>query len=83
MGHATRVISCHLGVVVLFSLGGRDVADRLKEAAMVEPVDPFERGELNSFQRTPGSSAPDDLGLEQTIDCFGQRVVVTIANAAD
>src|SRR5215472_4484485 len=53
-----------LGVVVLFSLGGRHVADRLNEATMVEPVDPFERGELDSFERAPGPAPSDDLSLE-------------------
>jgi len=72
-----------LGVVVLFSLRWRHIADRLEKAAVVEPVDPFERGEFHSFQRAPGSSPTNDLSLEQAIDCFGQRIVVTIANAAD
>jgi hypothetical protein len=53
-----------LGIVSLFSLGGWHVADRLKEAAMVEPVDPFEDGELDSLQRAPGSSPADHLSLE-------------------
>ena len=35
-----------LPVVGILELGGRYVADRLEEPAMVEPVDPLERREL-------------------------------------
>ena len=39
----------------------RNVADRLEKPAMVEPVDPFERGELDSFQRAPWPAPADQL----------------------
>src|ERR1700756_3548837 len=68
---------------MLFSLGRRHVSDRLKEAAVVEPVDPFERGGFNCFQRAPWPTTANDLGLEQAIDGFCQRIVVAIANATD
>jgi hypothetical protein len=49
-----------LGIVSLFSFSWRHIADWLKRAAMVEPVDPFEDSELNSLQRAPGSSPAYD-----------------------
>ena len=50
---------------------------------MVEPVNPLERRELDGFEVTPRPALPDDLGLEQTDDRFGQRVIVGVADAAD
>ena len=38
------------GVVLRFCLGGWDVSDRLEQAAMVEPVHPFEGGELDGLE---------------------------------
>ena len=37
------------GVVALLGFGRRDVADGLQQPAIVEPVDPFERGELDGL----------------------------------
>jgi hypothetical protein len=64
------------GIVARLGLGGRDVTDRLEEAAIVEPVHPFEGGELDALKTTPRAAAADDLGLEQTDDALGQRIVV-------
>ena len=50
---------------------------------MVEPIYPFERGELHGFKVSPWSSPMDDLGLVKTVDCFGESVVIGIANASD
>ena len=71
-----------LGIVACFGLGGRNVADGFEEAPVVEPVDPFQSGELNSLQGAPWPAAPDHLGLVETVDGLGQRVIVGIANAA-
>lgn len=46
-----------------FRLGGRHVSDWLEKAAVVEPIDPFERGELHGLEVAPWSSPVDDLGL--------------------
>src|SRR3712207_8686367 len=70
-------------MVARLGLGGWDVADRLEETAVVEPVHPLEGGELDGFQRLPGPEPSDHLGLEQANDALGQRVVVGIADAAD
>ncbi len=50
---------------------------------MVEPVDPFQRGEFNRFEAPPWSAPMDDLGLVETVDRFGERVVVTVAHTSD
>ncbi len=72
-----------LGIVAFLGLCWRHIADRLKEATIVEPVDPFESGELDCFQRTSWAAPTDELSLEQAMDSFGEGVVVAIANAAD
>ena len=61
----------------------RDIADRLKQSSIVEPVDPCKGCKFNSFEGSPRSSAVNDLGLVKTIDGFGQGVVVAVANTAD
>ena len=70
-------------MVSFFGLGGRNVSDGLQKAAVVEPIDPFERGELHGFEVAPWSSPMDDLGLVKTVDRFGESIVVTITNASD
>jgi len=72
-----------LGIVAFLGLGRRHIADRLEEATIVEPVDPFESGELDCFQRTPWATSTDHLSLEQALDSFGEGIVVAIANATD
>jgi len=62
-------------IVAGFGLGGWDIADRLEKPAVVEPVHPFEGGELHCLGVTPGPAAVDHLGLEQSIDRFGEREV--------
>ena len=41
------------GIVIGLGLGGRDVADRAEEAAVVEPIDPFEGFPCDSGQGFP------------------------------
>jgi hypothetical protein len=50
---------------------------------MVEPVHPFQRRELDGFERPPWPTPTDDLGLVKTVDRLGESVVVRIADAAD
>ena len=71
------------GVVGGFGFGRRDVADRLEQAAVVEPVDPFERGVLDGFERAPRPAPMDHLGFVEAVDRLGERVVVAVADAAD
>ena len=50
---------------------------------MIEPVDPFQRGELDGFEGSPRATAMDDFGLVEAVDRFGQGVVIAVADAAD
>jgi hypothetical protein len=50
---------------------------------VVEPVDPLQPGELDSFERSPWSSPMDDLGLVKVIDRLGQSVVIAVADTPD
>ena len=45
------------GVVALLGFGWRYVADGLQEPSVVEPVDPFEGGELEGLEVPPWSKA--------------------------
>ena len=72
-----------LDVVGGLELRGRNIAERLEETAIVEPIDPFENGELDGFATPPRAATVDDLGLEQRVDGFGKRVVVRVAFATD
>ena len=56
-----------LGVVSDFRLGGREVADRFEQPAMIEPIDPFEGGKLDGFESAPRPAPMDHLGLEQIL----------------
>ena len=50
---------------------------------MVEPVHPYQGREFHGFGVAPGTAPADHLGFEQTDDRLGQRIVVTVADAAD
>src|SRR3712207_1334041 len=72
----------HVCVVARLGLGGRDVADRLEEALVVEPRHPFEGGELDGLEAPPRAAAADDLRFEQAYHRLGDGVVVGISDAA-
>ena len=72
-----------LGIVARLGFGGRDIAYGLEEAPVVEPVDPFEGGELHRLGMAPRAATADNLSLEQADDRLGESVVVAIADAAD
>lgn len=79
-GHGFSFQTC---VEVCFGFGWRDVPDGLEKTAVVEPVHPFERRVFHGFEAAPWAAAVDELGIEQAVDRLGQRVVITVANAAD
>ena len=70
-------------VVGGFELGGWDVAAGAVQAAVVEPVDPLESGDLDLLDRAPWRPLPDQLGLEQPDRRLGKRVVQRVAHRAD
>lgn len=53
------------------------------QPAVVEPVDPFEGGDLDLVDAAPGSALFDQFGLEQPDLGLGECVVVGIADRAD
>ena len=60
-----------------------DVPNGFKQAMVVEPRCPFERGELHCFLYFPEQrTAIDSLGLVESIDGLGQGVVVAVVFAA-
>ena len=61
------------GLPGLFVLGGRDVAERFVEAAVVEPADVVDDGELELGAGPPDAVA-DQLGLEAIDEALGERV---------
>ena len=66
------------GVVALLGFGRRDVADGLQEPSVVEPVDPFQRRELDGLEAAPWPAPMDHLGLVETVDGFGESIVIGI-----
>lgn len=61
----------------------RDISDRLEQTAVIEPVDPFQRGVLDSIHGFPRAFPPDDFGLVESIDGFGEGIVITVTDATD
>lgn len=72
-----------LFIVARLGLGGWDVADRLEETPVVEPVHPFEGGEFDRFGMAPRPASVDHLRFEQAIDGLRQSVVVAVSDTAD
>src|SRR3954463_15238747 len=62
--------------------GGRDVSDWPEETAVVEPIDPFEGGELDRFKAAPGAAPVDHLGFVEAVDGFGEGIVVAVPDTA-
>ena len=60
---------------MLFSFCGRDIADGLQDAPVVEPIDPYEGGEFDTLEGFPGAPV-DEFGLVEAVDGLGERVVV-------
>jgi hypothetical protein len=52
------------GVVGGSRLGGRDAADGLEQAPVVELIDPFKRGEFHRLEGAPRTAPVDHLSLE-------------------
>ena len=60
----------------MFGFGRRDVADRLEQPPVVEPVDPFQRGKLDGFKGAPWPTPMDHFGFVKAIDRLGQGIVI-------
>lgn len=60
-----------------FCFGWRNVTDGFEQAFVVEPVNPFERGELDCLEAAPWSPFADHLCLVETVDGFGDSKSAT------
>jgi hypothetical protein len=67
-----------LSVIGSLQFDGWYVAAVFVEAAVVEPVDPFRGGQLYFLDGPPGLAWFDQLGLVQSVDRLGQRVVIRL-----
>jgi hypothetical protein len=65
-----------VSVVSVFGLYGREVVAVLVGAAVVEPVDPFGRGDLEVVEAFPRASGLDQFGLVETDHRLGLGVVI-------
>ena len=64
----------------VFGFGWRDPAGVVVvDASVVEPVDPFQGGELEVLEASPGAAVADELGLVEPDDRLGQGVVVALS----
>jgi hypothetical protein len=54
-----------------------------EEAAVVEPVDPFEGRVLEVVEAAPRAAVADELGLVEPDDRFGEGIVVRVAPRPD
>ena len=67
-----------LGVEAGFGFGGRHVSDGFEQAAVVEPIDPLQGGELHGLEAAPRPASADDFGLVEAVDRLGERVEAPI-----
>lgn len=82
-GHGEIVRGSGCCVVIRLGFSRRDVADGFEQTPVIEPVDPFQCCELDGFKGTPGSPPVDHFGLVESVDRFGERVVVAVTDTAD
>jgi hypothetical protein len=79
-GHVFSFQSC---VEVGFCLGWRDTPDGLEQAAVDEPVDPFQRGIFDGLEAAPWAATMNDFCLLEAVDRLGQGIVIAVTNTAD
>ena len=70
-------------IVRLFEFCWWDATDRFEQPMMIEPVDPFQCGDLNVSCPVPGVFVLDDFGLVKADYCLSQSVVVAVTATAD
>jgi hypothetical protein len=61
----------------------RNVSAVLVEPSVIEPIDPFGGGILDLLDGPPRAPVFDQLGLVQTVDRLGERIIERIPNAAN
>lgn len=70
-------------MVALLGFARRDVADSLQQQAIVEPVDPGERRELDGLEASPGPAPVAGFGLVEAVVRLGEGIVVRVSDATD
>ena len=80
-GSFTRLFQ--LTIIRSFSFCWWNVSDGFQQSAVVEPVNPLQRGILNGIQSPSWATMMDHLRFEQADDGFSQRIVVGVAGGAD
>jgi hypothetical protein len=78
-----HVCSFQSGVEVCFGFCWWNISDRFQQAAIVEPVDPFEGGVFDRYKAPPWATTMNDFRFEETVDCLSQCIVIGIPDAAD
>jgi len=78
--HIEHVALC---IEVLFGLGWRDISDGAKQAAVVEPIDPSERGHFQILHVAPWTLAVDQLSFVEAVYGFSEGVVIRVTDTAD
>ena len=66
-----------------FELDWGNVSDRLEEPPVVEPVDPFERCELDFFEVSLRAIRANGLCLVEAVDGLGEGIVVRMPDGPD
>jgi hypothetical protein len=69
-------------VVGVLELDRRDVAAGAVQPAVVEPIHPLQRRQLDVVEAPPGTAAADEFGLVETDQGLCGGVVVGVALAA-
>ncbi len=67
---------------MLFIFCGRNIADGLQDAPVVESIDPCEGNKFASLEGFPGTPV-DEFALIEAVDGLGECVVVRIVDAAE
>ena len=75
--------SFQIGIMVCLGFAGWDVADGIKQAAVIEPVHPFEGSLFHGLEAAPWAASADKFSLDEAVDRFGQCVVIAVAKTAD
>ena len=58
------------------------MADRFGQRAVIEPIDPFEGGELDRLEALPRAAPMDHLGLERADHRLGESIIVRVPCSA-
>lgn len=74
LGSGSQGLIADARMIVRFGLGGRDIADRREQAAVIVPLDPLSGGGRDSFDEAPRAASVDHLSLEQAVSRLSRSV---------